>query len=566
METKNTFKKYQYLFTKLASALLLGCALIASSAQAITDEDWFALGLGTNGTVHATFWNGTDLYIGGDFSAVYNPDQTPVTANHVAKWDGSNWSALDSGTDGIVYALAWDGSNLYVGGDFTAAGSVSTNDIAKWDGSGWSTFGGTNDYSYVKALAWGGSNLYAGGSFTTIGGVSANYIAWWNGSNWSTLGLGTYHPVVALAWDGNNLYAGGRTLDKWNGSSWSNLGLPGIRVLAWDGSNLYAGGDFNTGWGISENYIAKWNGSSWSSLGTGMNNPVNALAWDGSTLYVGGNFTTAGGVSANRIAQWDGSSWSALGSGTDNSVNALVWDGSNLYTGGDFIFAGGNPTNYIAKACTSNAPDPFSFTDAVDEDLGVEVYSDTITVSGLCKSADISILGGEYSINGGGYTATSSSVNNEDIVTVRNTSSTSGLTPVDAVLTIGGISDTFTIITAMRDGIPNPFYWDTVIGVELSTEIVTEPRLIEGINTSVDFYTITWINGAPQRNADPITITYADGSGSCTTTASTDCSARNGDTIFLTQTSAANFSWYQTTFVYADGAPMTTFTTQTKAE
>ena len=41
-----------------------------------------------------------------------------------------------------VYALAVDASgNLYAGGDFTTAGGVSANRIAKWDGSSWSALG-----------------------------------------------------------------------------------------------------------------------------------------------------------------------------------------------------------------------------------------------------------------------------------------------------------------------------------------------------------------------------------------------------------------------------------------
>ena len=40
-----------------------------------------------------------------------------------------------------VYALAVSGTNLYAGGDFTTAGGVSANYIAKWDGSAWSALG-----------------------------------------------------------------------------------------------------------------------------------------------------------------------------------------------------------------------------------------------------------------------------------------------------------------------------------------------------------------------------------------------------------------------------------------
>ena len=40
-----------------------------------------------------------------------------------------------------VYALAVSGTDLYAGGHFTTAGGVTANYIAKWDGSAWSALG-----------------------------------------------------------------------------------------------------------------------------------------------------------------------------------------------------------------------------------------------------------------------------------------------------------------------------------------------------------------------------------------------------------------------------------------
>src|SRR6185436_16714028 len=83
-----------------------------------------------------------------------------------------------------VYALAVSDSDLYAGGWFTNAGGIAANYIAKWDGSNWSALGSAMDgraelfnrFS-VFALAISGSNLYAGGSFTTAGGKASAYIA-----------------------------------------------------------------------------------------------------------------------------------------------------------------------------------------------------------------------------------------------------------------------------------------------------------------------------------------------------------------------------------------------------
>jgi hypothetical protein len=193
-----------------------------------------------------------------------------VPANYIAKWNGGAWSALGSGMNSYVYALAMVGTDLYAGGTFATAGEVAASRIAKWDGGAWSALGsGMNNT--VSALAVRGTDLYAGGSFTTAGEVPANYIAKWNGNAWSALGTGMNGTVSAL----------------------------GV-----SGTNLYAGGTFTTAGGVTVNRIAKWNGSAWSALGSGMDREVRALAADAcGHLFVGGSFGLAGTTVSPFIAQ-----------------------------------------------------------------------------------------------------------------------------------------------------------------------------------------------------------------------------------------------------------------------
>jgi hypothetical protein len=201
--------------------------------------------------------------------------------------DNANWDPRFAGSNGLnsaVHALAWDGSNLYVGGEFSTAGGVSANRIARWNSSGWSALG-TGMNNPVFALAWDGSYLYAGGAFTNAGGVPfTSYIARWNDSGWSALDRGMNNPVYALAWDGANLYAGGEftfpasRIARWNGSAWFSLASGTnniVYALAWDGSFLYAGGAFTS----PAIRVARWNGGSWSSVGSSVNSTVYALAW-----------------------------------------------------------------------------------------------------------------------------------------------------------------------------------------------------------------------------------------------------------------------------------------------
>jgi hypothetical protein len=357
-------------------------------------SSWSAVGAGMDDAVVALAVSGSDVYAGGLFTTA---DGVPV--NNIAKWDGSSWSALGLGTGGgsynpVVRALAVSGSDVYVGGDFTTAGGRTANYIAKWNGTSWSALGSgigpqltDGNQLVVVALAASGSNIYAAGAFTAAGGTTANYIAKWNGSSWSALGSGMNATVSAFAVSSSNIYVGGsfstaadgipaNSIAKWNGSSWSALGSgmggiiyaiqngiliePVVAALTVAGSNVYAGGLFGSAGGSPANSIAKWDGSSWSALGSGMGggngfSSVYALTVLGGTLYAGGNFSTAGGNAANYIAQWDGSSWSALGSGMGGGnglypyVNALAVSGGRVYAGGAFFTAGGTVANYIAQ-------------------------------------------------------------------------------------------------------------------------------------------------------------------------------------------------------------------------
>src|SRR5262249_1123666 len=69
--------------------------LYAQTNSTFSDANWISMGgiCGANGNVLVTAVDAAgNLYIGGDFTIVGD-----VIANHIAKWDGSRWSALDSG-------------------------------------------------------------------------------------------------------------------------------------------------------------------------------------------------------------------------------------------------------------------------------------------------------------------------------------------------------------------------------------------------------------------------------------------------------------------------------------
>ncbi|MFN0241825.1 MAG: hypothetical protein ACKVWV_02950 [Planctomycetota bacterium] len=347
---------------------------------------------------------GARLYAGGVFTSAGGS-----AANGFARWDGASWSplagvTLGASTASIRSLLAFDdgsGPSLFATGVFSSAGGVAAHNIARWNGSAWSPLAEGLDGIGMALIAYddgGGADMYAAGNFIQAGFVFASGIAQWNGSSWSTIGSGVNADgasdisVKALAvydsGSGDELYAGGNffsmngiaasNIARWNGSAWSTFGagLDGavLCMATYDdgtGTALYVGGLFTHAGGVAAARIAKWNGSSWSALGTGLSAYPNTLAvWDdgtGAKLYAGGAFNSAGGVTVNRIAAWDGSNWSGVGSGIalpSNPSSALVTalcvfdeglgHGPELFGSGSFSHAGGLQTQNIARygACT----------------------------------------------------------------------------------------------------------------------------------------------------------------------------------------------------------------------
>jgi len=371
-------------------------------------ESWSHLspptGLGVNASYISTMatWDhgsGEALYVGGWRLTSAGEVVTPG----IARWDGSSWSGLGSGIDGmgaLATAVFDDGSGeaLYVGKYHSGVGGTFWGGIVRWDGNAWSAVGSGIDGSVIALEVFddgggGGAELYAGGSFSMAGGVSAENIARWNGSAWSPVGSGTDDNINALRThnDGSGpaIYAGGSFdtaggvsspgIARWNGSTWSAVGS-GIDgwVVALEnfdgggGAELFAGGDFDTAGGVSATNIARWNGTGWLAVDSGTDDMVIALADidDGAgtqALYVGGRFGAAGAITANGIARWTGSAWQTVqgpnGIGVEGSVSAIAGfrtDNHPVCVGGDFVAAGGVASRNIARwSCSAIFADGF---------------------------------------------------------------------------------------------------------------------------------------------------------------------------------------------------------------
>ena len=96
---------------------------------------------------------------------------------------------------------------------------------------------------------------------------------------------------------------------------------------------------------------------------------------------------------------------------------------------------------------TLSTPNQFIFADIANASVST-VQTANVTISGINTEVALSITGGEYSLDSQSTWKTSdANVTNAQVVYVRHTSSSSNEVTVDTILTVGGVSDTFSSTT-----------------------------------------------------------------------------------------------------------------------
>jgi hypothetical protein len=104
-------------------------------------------------------------------------------------------------------------------------------------------------------------------------------------------------------------------------------------------------------------------------------------------------------------------------------------------------------TSSSASSDQPATPDAFAFTAVCGQPPGILVESDSITVTGIADPVPVTVVNGEYSINGGPYTAEAGTVAYGQTVAVRHTTATADDTTTSTLLTVGGRSAPFTSST-----------------------------------------------------------------------------------------------------------------------
>jgi transposase-like protein len=151
---------------------------------------------GVNGAVRSLAASGTDVYIGGAFATCYNTSN--LTCNRIVRYSTADnifyplGEGATKGVDGIVWAIAISGTDVYLGGEFTTcynSSNLACNRLARYStldntframGAG-DRVGASHTVNVISAEE---QEVWAGGDFTSIEGRSSNYIA-------------QYVPVVA---------------------------------------------------------------------------------------------------------------------------------------------------------------------------------------------------------------------------------------------------------------------------------------------------------------------------------------------------------------------------------
>ncbi|MSX03178.1 MAG: hypothetical protein F2813_08480 [Actinobacteria bacterium] len=295
-----------------------------------------------NGKVRAVAVHESTVYLGGEFTELGQQDANgdPTKRLHAAAVDeaGSatpaapdpNWNPAPNES---VRALAISGENVYLGGNFTAAGGQARSRAAAvaTDGrllSGWNPT--VNDD--VESLSASSAGIYLGGRFTRTGGAARNEVAAVSAdgelSAWqSNARFIPGSEVKAIAASQSAVYVGGHIGAETSGSStitgavklgsdgaldesWNPQPDGDVNAVAVSGSNIYLGGAFQSlyfggvGDPVTVNgaaavdssgaLVSGWNADISSDWTNGKSPEVNALKVVGDKVFLGGTLNIYG--------------------------------------------------------------------------------------------------------------------------------------------------------------------------------------------------------------------------------------------------------------------------------
>jgi hypothetical protein len=195
----------------------------------------------------------------------------------------------------------------------------------------------------------------------------------------------------------------------------------------------------------------------------------------------------------------------------------------------------------VTTLAMDTTPDPFTFIDQTDVEPDTEFLSNAVTITGINSPAIVQISNGpvgngQYSVNGGPFIAFESTVVEGDQIVIRQDSAPGFSGTTTTTLTIGGVSESFVLVTEALDAVPDAFTFIDQTDAILNTQFTSNAVTVTGTNAT-----------------SSISITggqYSVNGGAFT---SNSLLALPGDSIVVRQTSAGTFSTTTDTVLTIEG-------------
>lgn len=209
-----------------------------------------------------------------------------------------------------------------------------------------------------------------------------------------------------------------------------------------------------------------------------------------------------------RINGWSFTTTAGTISNSDVVEVRQTSSASNSVTVSSTVTIGGVSATYNVTTPApppDTTPDAFSFTDVANASLATAYTSNSVTISGINTATPISITGGQYDVNGSkSYTSSAGTVNSWDVISLQVTSDAAPGNSVDVVLTVGGVSDTYTVTTVPPDAAPDSFSISDISDAIINNTYTSNPVTVSGINVSVPV-SISWGGGQYNINGGAFT-------------------------------------------------------------
>lgn len=162
---------------------------------------------------------------------------------------------------------------------------------------------------------------------------------------------------------------------------------------------------------------------------------------------------------------------------------------------------GGISSDFTVTTQVDITPDLFAFDAQADVALAALVESNSVTINGVDKPVTISISGGEYSIDGAGFTTDEGVIEAGQSVRVRLTAASSFGATATATLAVGDTSADFKVTTIKDTQAPSAeVVFPLPVSMTSSTSLLVRGKAQDAENTPITAVTV-----------DGVTATTSDG-------------------------------------------------------